>query len=61
MLYAPVLLETLSPGSQARFAKVRELLTALGVRHTEIPVRPDGFLDNMRALVAHHDAPVSTL
>jgi histidyl-tRNA synthetase len=31
---APVLLETLSPGSQARFAKVRELLTALGVRHS---------------------------
>ncbi len=31
---APVLLETLSPGSQARFAKVRELLAALGVRHT---------------------------
>ena len=31
---APVLLETLSAGSQARFAKVRELLTALGVRHS---------------------------
>jgi histidyl-tRNA synthetase len=31
---APVLLETLSPRSQARFAKVRELLAALGVRHT---------------------------
>ncbi len=31
---APVLLETLSAGSQARFAQVRKLLDALGVRHT---------------------------
>jgi histidyl-tRNA synthetase len=31
---APVLLETLSEGSRARFAEVRKLLEALGVRHT---------------------------
>jgi histidyl-tRNA synthetase len=31
---APVLLETLSEGSRARFAEVRKLLDALGVRHS---------------------------
>ena len=36
-------------------------VAALGVRHTEIPVSQDGFLDNMRALVANHDAPVYTI
>jgi histidyl-tRNA synthetase len=34
---APVLLETLSEGSRARFAKVRSLLEALGVKATHDP------------------------
>ena len=40
---------------------VHAAVSALGVRHTEIPVSQDGFLDNMRALVANHDAPVYTI
>lgn len=33
----------------------------LGVRHTAIPVTTDGFLDGLRDLVRHHDAPVYTI
>lgn len=33
----------------------------LGVRHTAIPVRTNGFLEGMRTLVRHHDAPVYTI
>lgn len=33
----------------------------LGVRHTEIPLRRDGFLDRLREIVAYHDAPVATI
>jgi asparagine synthase (glutamine-hydrolysing) len=40
---------------------VRTSVNALGVRHTEVAVSQQGFLDNMRRIVAHHDAPVSTI
>ena len=33
----------------------------LGVRHTEIPVTTDNFLEGLRALVRQHDAPVYTI
>jgi asparagine synthase (glutamine-hydrolysing) len=33
----------------------------LGVKHTAIPVTPESFLDNLRALVRQHDAPVYTI
>ncbi|HEX5470479.1 MAG TPA: asparagine synthase (glutamine-hydrolyzing) [Lacipirellulaceae bacterium] len=38
-------------------AAVREL----GVRHTEIPIATGNFLDELRALVRQHDAPVYTI
>lgn len=38
-------------------ASVREL----GVRHTSVPVRTEGFLDGLRELVRYHDAPVYTI
>jgi len=38
-------------------AVVREL----GIRHTMLPLSADNFLDNLRGLVAHHDAPVYTI
>jgi asparagine synthase (glutamine-hydrolysing) len=34
---------------------------ALGIKHTEVPVRPDGFLDDLQTLVRYHDAPVATI
>lgn len=33
----------------------------LGVRHTAVPVTTAGFLDGLRDLVRHHDAPVYTI
>jgi asparagine synthase (glutamine-hydrolysing) len=50
--------------SDARYEEqdmVQAAVKALGVRHTEVAVSQDGFLDNMRALVTHHDAPVYTI
>lgn len=38
------------------YASVKEL----GIRHTAIPLETEGFIDNMRKLVLHHDAPVYT-
>jgi asparagine synthase (glutamine-hydrolysing) len=32
-----------------------------GLRHTSLTLRAEGFLENLRALVAYHDAPVYTL
>lgn len=40
---------------------VEEAVRALGIRHTAIPVRTDGFLDGLRVLVRQHDAPVYTI
>jgi asparagine synthase (glutamine-hydrolysing) len=34
---------------------------ALGIRHTEVAVKPDGFLDDLQTLVRYHDAPVATI
>jgi asparagine synthase (glutamine-hydrolysing) len=34
---------------------------ALGIEHTEVLVRPHGFLDDLRTLVRYHDAPVATI
>ncbi|MCX8045006.1 MAG: asparagine synthase (glutamine-hydrolyzing) [Desulfobacterota bacterium] len=33
----------------------------LGIRHTAIPLSPHNFLDRLRTLVVHHDAPVYTI
>jgi asparagine synthase (glutamine-hydrolysing) len=33
----------------------------LGVRHTALATRTDGFLEKMRQIVVHHDAPVATI
>jgi asparagine synthase (glutamine-hydrolysing) len=38
-------------------ASVREL----GIRHTNIPLSTEGFMDRMRTLVRYHDAPVFTI
>lgn len=40
---------------------VRHAVKEYGIRHTEIPVRTEGFLENLRNMVAHHDAPVYTI
>lgn len=34
---------------------------ALGIRHTEIPISTDGFLDQLRAQIRAHDAPIYTI
>jgi asparagine synthase (glutamine-hydrolysing) len=50
--------------SDARYEEqdmVHAAVRALGVRHTEVAVSQEGFLDNIRTLVAAHDAPVSTI
>ena len=50
--------------SDARYeeqALVDLAVKELDVRHTAIPVTNDGFLDNLRKLVAAHDAPVATI
>lgn len=33
----------------------------LGLRHTAVPIETTGFLDRLRTLVRHHDAPVYTI
>lgn len=33
----------------------------LQIRHTNVPLTTDGFMENLRSLVRHHDAPVSTV
>jgi len=40
---------------------VKVAVEELGVRHTEVAVSQDGFLDNLRTLVTNHDAPVYTI
>ncbi len=50
--------------SDARYAEqemVEHSARELGIRHTAIPVRTDDFLEQLRALVRHHDAPVCTI
>jgi asparagine synthase (glutamine-hydrolysing) len=39
---------------------VNDSVAHLGIEHTSIPLSPDGFLENMKHLVRHHDAPVYT-
>jgi asparagine synthase (glutamine-hydrolysing) len=39
----------------------RHSATALGIRHTELPVTSAGFLDDLRTLVRYHEAPVATI
>ncbi|OIQ50053.1 Asparagine synthetase [glutamine-hydrolyzing] 1 [Pseudodesulfovibrio hydrargyri] len=36
-------------------------VASLGIRHTPVRVRRDGFLDNLRELVRAHDGPVATI
>lgn len=40
---------------------VDQAVRDLGIRHTAIPVQTDNFLENLRALVRQHDAPVYTV
>jgi asparagine synthase (glutamine-hydrolysing) len=40
---------------------VRASVAELGIRHTEVPTAPGGFLERLRALVSYHDAPVYTI
>lgn len=40
---------------------VEKAVAELGIRHTNIPVRTDSFLRNLRQLVRQHDAPVYTI
>ena len=50
--------------SDARYEEwdmVEHAVRSLGIRHTAIPVRTDGFLLNLRELVRQHDAPVYTI
>ena len=50
--------------SDARYAEqemVEHSARELGIRHTAIPVRTENFLDQLRTLVRHHDAPVCTI
>ena len=34
---------------------------ALGIRHTQMPIERDGFLEQLRSQIAYHDAPVATI
>jgi asparagine synthase (glutamine-hydrolysing) len=50
--------------SDARYEEedlVRHAVSELDIRHTEIYPEQGGFLDNLRAMVRGHDAPVSTI
>jgi asparagine synthase (glutamine-hydrolysing) len=50
--------------SDARYeemALVHHAVAELGIRHTTIPLRSQGFLDGLRELVRYHDAPVYTI
>src|SRR5260221_1185829 len=40
---------------------VETVTRELGIRHTNVPLRTDSFLQNLRALVKMHDAPVYTI
>lgn len=40
---------------------VTEMVTALGIRHTPVPIDPTDFLARLRQLVMHHDAPIYTI
>jgi asparagine synthase (glutamine-hydrolysing) len=40
---------------------VDRAVAELGVRHTQVPLGTDGFLDRLRELVRYHDAPVYTI
>jgi len=40
---------------------VELVVRELGIRHTPIPARTDGFLSKLRTLVRQHDAPVYTI
>lgn len=33
----------------------------LGLRHTEVPIDTNNFLENLRTLIKHHDAPIYTI
>ena len=40
---------------------VDHAVEALGIRHTGVPLETGGFLDRLRSLIRHHDAPVYTI
>jgi len=40
---------------------VETAVRELGLRHTEVPVSTDNFLDNLRTLIRYHDAPIYTI
>lgn len=41
--------------------QVESTVRKLGIRHTFLPVRSRGFLEDLKTLVRHHDAPVYTI
>ena len=41
--------------------QVRTMVSKLGIRHSEVPVSTDNFLDNLKMLVWAHDGPVATI
>ena len=50
--------------SDARYEEkelVESAVAELEIRHTYIPLRTENFLDNLRVLICHHDAPVYTI
>jgi len=40
---------------------IEHSVKALGIKHTEIELKKDGFLEGLREQVRHHDAPVATI
>jgi asparagine synthase (glutamine-hydrolysing) len=50
--------------TDARYSEqgmVDHAVAELDVRHTQVRLETDGFLEGMRTLVRHHDSPVSTI
>ena len=40
---------------------VQHMVKEVGIKHTPVPLNPEGFLDNLAALVKQHDGPISTI
>ncbi len=41
--------------------EVNYVVQELGINHTQVYINKEGFLDNIRKIVVHHDAPVYTI
>ena len=40
---------------------VQHMVQEVGIKHTQVPLNSEGFLDNLAALVKQHDGPISTI